>query len=91
MVLLSNDNSNNNGHGLWKFNSSLVYDEVFVEDTIKLIAKTNASNEFIGDAQNKMGIFKIWNSKIYDLLLKSSCWNKKITEDQVRTRIKKSW
>ena len=58
MVLLSNDNSNNNGHGLWKFNSSLVYDEVFVEDTIKLIAKTNASNEFIGDAQTKWEFLK---------------------------------
>ena len=58
MVLLSNDNSNNNGHGLRKFNSSLVYDEVFVEDTIKLIAKTNASNEFIGDAQTKWEFLK---------------------------------
>ena len=27
LILLSNDNSDNNGRGLWKYNNSLVYDE----------------------------------------------------------------
>ena len=48
---LSNDNSDNNGSGLWKCNSSLVYDEFYVKNMKKLITKINMSNEFLEDAQ----------------------------------------
>ena len=53
MISLSNNNSNNNGCGIWKYNSSLVNDEFYVEKMKKLIAKINTSNEFIKDAQMK--------------------------------------
>ena len=53
MISLANDNSDNNGRGLWKYNSSLVYDEFYVENMKKLITKINTSNEFLEDAQMK--------------------------------------
>ena len=53
MISLSNNNSDNNGCGIWKYNSSLVNDEFYVEKMKKLIAKINTSNEFIKDAQMK--------------------------------------
>ena len=56
LISLSNDNSDNNGRGLWKYNSSLVYDEFYVENMEKPITKINTSNEFLED---EMGIFKI--------------------------------
>ena len=56
--MLSNDNSDNNGRGPWKYNSSLVYDELYVEDMKKLITKTNTSNEFLEDAQMKWDLLK---------------------------------
>ena len=58
LILLSNDNSDNNGRGPWKYNSSLVYDELYVEDMKKLITKTNTSNEFLEDAQMKWDLLK---------------------------------
>ena len=53
LILLSNDNSDNNGRGLWKYNSSLVYDEFYIENMKKLIMKIKTSNEFLEDAQMK--------------------------------------
>ena len=50
LISLSNDNSDNNGRGLWKYNSSLVYDEFYVENMKKLIAKIYTSNEFLEDS-----------------------------------------
>ena len=42
-ILLSNDNSDNNGSSPSKFNSSGVYDEVYVENMKKIITKINTS------------------------------------------------
>ena len=53
LTLLSNDNFDNNGHDLCKFNSSLVHHEVFVENMKEIITKIYTSNEFIKDAQTK--------------------------------------
>ena len=58
MISLSNDNSDNNGRGLWKYNDSLVYDEFYVENTKKIITKINASNKFNEDAQMKWEFLK---------------------------------
>ena len=58
LILLSSDNSDNNGCGLWKYNSSLVYDEFYVENINKLITKINTSNEFLEDAQMKWKFLK---------------------------------
>ena len=58
LISLSNNNSDNNGRGLWKYNSSLVYDEFYVENMKKLITKINTSNEFNEDAQMKWEILK---------------------------------
>ena len=55
LILLSNDNSDNNGRGFWKYDITLVYDEVYVENMKKLITKINTSNE----CPNEMEIFKI--------------------------------
>ena len=41
-ISLSNDNSDNNGRGPWKYNSSIVYDEFYVEN----MKKTNYKNEY---------------------------------------------
>ena len=54
----SNDNSDNNGRGFWKNNSSLVYDEFYVENMKKLIKEINTSNEFNEDAQMKWEFLK---------------------------------
>ena len=66
LTSLSSNNFDNNGRGLWIYNSSLVYDELYVENMKKLITKINTSNEFLEDAHNKMRILKIRNSKNYD-------------------------
>ena len=58
LILLSNYISDNNGSSLWKLNSSLVHDEVYVEIMKKLITKINNSNEFIGDGQTKWEFLK---------------------------------
>ena len=58
MISLSNDNSDNNGRGLWKYNGSLVYDEFYVENMKRLITKINTSNEFLENAQIKWGFLK---------------------------------
>ena len=52
MISLSNNNSDNNGRGLRKYSSSLVYDEFYVENMKKLITKINTSNEFLEDGQS---------------------------------------
>ena len=41
-----------NGSGDWKYNSSLAYDEFYVENMKKLITKINTSNEFLEDGQS---------------------------------------
>ena len=46
LISLSNDNSEDNSRGLWKYNSSLVYDKFYVENMKKLITKINTSNNF---------------------------------------------
>ena len=58
LISLSNGNSDNNGRGLRKYNSSLVYDEFYVENMKKLITKINTSNEFLEDAQMKLEFLK---------------------------------
>ena len=52
LISLSNDNSDNKDHGLSKFNSSLVHDELFVENMEKLIAQINTSDEMGMPKQN---------------------------------------
>ena len=58
LISLSNGNSDNNGRGLRKYNSSLVYDEFYVENVKKLITKINTSNEFLEDTQMKLEFLK---------------------------------
>ena len=58
LISLSNDDSDNNGRGLWKYNSSSVYDEFYVEDMKKLITKINTSDEFLEDIQVKSEFLK---------------------------------
>ena len=58
LILLSNDNSDNNGRGFWKYNITLVYDEVYVENMKKLITKINTSTEFLEDVQMKWKFLK---------------------------------
>ena len=58
LISLSNDDSDNNGRGPWKYNSSLVYDEFYVENMKKLITKINTSNEFLEDVQMKLEFLK---------------------------------
>ena len=58
LISLSNDDSDNNGRGPWKYNRSLVYDEFYVENMKKLITKINTSNEFLEDAQMKWEFLK---------------------------------
>ena len=70
LISLSSDNSDNNGRGPWKYNSSLVYDECYIENMKKLITKINTWTRRCSD---ELGIFEIWNSKIYELLLKNRC------------------
>ena len=48
LISLSHDNFDNNVCGLWKFNSSLVHDEVYDENMKKLITKINTSNNLSG-------------------------------------------
>ena len=61
LISLSNDDSDNNGRDLWKYNNSLVYDEFNVENMKKLITKINTSNEFLEDAQMKWEFLKYEN------------------------------
>ena len=58
LISLSNDNSDNNGRGLWKHDSSLVYDDFYVENMKKVITKINTSNKFNEDAQMKWRFLK---------------------------------
>ena len=58
LISLSSDNSDNNGRGLWIYNSSLVYDEFYVENMKKLITKINTSSEFLEDAEMKWEFLK---------------------------------
>ena len=58
LISLSKDDSDNNSRGPRKYNSSLVYDEFYVENMEKLITKINTSNEFLEDAQMKWGFLK---------------------------------
>ena len=58
LISLSNDDSDNSGRGLWKYNSSSVYDEFYVEDMKKLITKINTSDEFLEDIQVKSEFLK---------------------------------
>ena len=51
-ISLLNDNSDNNSHGLWKYNSPLVHDDFYVEKMKKPITKINASNEFLEDSHS---------------------------------------
>ena len=57
LISLSNDNFDN-GRGLWKYNSSLAYDEFYIENMEKLITKINTSNEFLQEAQMKWELLK---------------------------------
>ena len=52
-ISLSNDNSDNNSRGLWKYNSPLVYGDFYVENMKKVITKLNASNGFLQDVQTE--------------------------------------
>ena len=58
MVSLSNNNSDNNDCDISKYDSSLVYDEFYVENMKKLITKINTSNEFLEDVQMKWKFLK---------------------------------
>ena len=66
MISLPNDNSGNNGCGLWKYNSFLAYNEFYVKNMKKLITKINTSNEFNEDAQIK---WEFLNMKFENLRL----------------------
>ena len=50
---LSNDESDKNGNGFSKFNSSLAYDASMLRRWKKIITKINNSKEFIENAQTK--------------------------------------
>ena len=56
LISLSKDNSDNNDCGLRKYNSSLVYDEFYVENMEKLITKIIL--EFLEDEQMKWEFLK---------------------------------
>ena len=58
LISLSSDNSDSNGNGPWKYNSSLVYDEFYFENMKELITKINTSNEFFEDAEMKWEFLK---------------------------------
>ena len=58
LISLSSDNSDSNGSGPWKYNSSLVYDEFYFENMKELITKINTSNEFFEDAEMKWEFLK---------------------------------
>ena len=80
LILLSNDNSDNNGRGFfWKYNISLVYDEVYFENMKKLITKINTSNEFLEDVQMK---WKFLKYKIQKLTIDYSKTAAKIRKQQ---------
>ena len=53
LISVSNNNSDNNGRGLRKCYSFLVYDQFYVENMKKLITKINTFNQFLEDAQMK--------------------------------------
>ena len=74
LISLSNDNPDNNGRGLWKYNSSLVPDEFYVENMKKLITKINISNEFLEDSHMK------WEFLRYEI--------RKFTIDYLKTAAK---
>ena len=53
LISVLSDNSDKNSNGFWKFNNSLVYDEVYVEKMKKIVTKITNSNEFMENAQTK--------------------------------------
>ena len=63
LISLSNKNSDDS-RGLWKYNSSLVYDEFYVKNMEKLITKNSTSNEFLEDAQMKWVSLKYENRNV---------------------------
>ena len=69
LISLPNDSSDNNGRGVWKHNSSLAYDEFYVEYMKKLITKIDTLNEFLKDTQMKWEILKFGFRKF----AKNSC------------------
>ena len=77
--MLSNDNSDNNGRGFWKYNINLIDDEVYVENMKKLITKFNTSNEFLEDVQMK---WKFLKYKIQKLTIDYSKTAAKIRKQQ---------
>ena len=79
MTSLSKDNSNNNDCDISKYNSSLVYDEFYVENMKKLITKINTSNEFLEDDQMKWEFLKY---KIQKFTIDSSKTAAKIRKQQ---------
>ena len=79
MVSLSNNNSDNNDYDISKYDSSLVYDEFYVENMKKLITKINTSNEFLEDDQMKWEFLKY---KIQKFTIDSSKTAAKIRKQQ---------
>ena len=79
MVSLSNNNSDNNDCDISKYDSSLVYDEFYVENMKKLITKINTSNEFLEDVQMK---WKFLKYKIQKLTIDYSKTAAKIRKQQ---------
>ena len=79
MVSLSNNNSDNNDFDISKYDSSLVYDEFYVENMKKLITKINTSNEFLEDDQMKWEFLKY---KIQKFTIDSSKTAAKIRKQQ---------
>ena len=60
------------GNDFWKFNSSLVYDAVYVAN-MKNHYRNQLFKRIYGKRPNKMEIFKIRNSNIHYYLLKNHC------------------
>ena len=88
MISLSSDNSDSNGSGPWKYNSSLVYDEFYFENMKELITKINTSNEFFEDAEMKWEFLKYEIRKFTIDYSKTAA--KITTYDWFRTKTKKS-
>ena len=83
MILLSNDNSDNNGCGLWKYNSSLVHDRFYVENMKNLIKKINSSNECNEDAQWKWE----WEFLKYEIQKFTTDYSKKAAKVRKKHKI----
>ena len=81
LMSLSNNNSDNNGRGLWKYNSSLVYDEFYVENMKELITKINTLNEFLKYAQMK------WEFSKYEIQTFTMDFSKTAAEKENSIRL----